>query len=100
MKTEDAGNYGGTCDTCSDGVAKPGHLCCSTCERWQDEEEAHIDEQSKTPDHEKRQALVQYYADIAATARNTIEDADLMGRTVQYLESDGLDLEYRRVRQS
>ena len=33
MKTEDAGDYGGTCDTCSHGMAKAGHRQCLACER-------------------------------------------------------------------
>jgi hypothetical protein len=33
MKTEDAGDYGGTCDTCAQGQVKPGHRVCPDCER-------------------------------------------------------------------
>jgi hypothetical protein len=33
MKTEDAGDYGGSCDTCERGQAKPGHRQCGYCER-------------------------------------------------------------------
>jgi len=33
MTTEDAGDYGGTCDTCANGRAKPGHQQCPACER-------------------------------------------------------------------
>ena len=47
MKTEDAGDYGGTCDTCANGVARAGHLQCPTCERREAEVEAHIDEESE-----------------------------------------------------
>lgn len=33
MKTEDAGDYGGTCDTCANGLAKAGHQQCHACEQ-------------------------------------------------------------------
>ena len=42
-KTEDAGDYGGTCDTCANGVAKVGHQQCPPCEQRDAEVDAHID---------------------------------------------------------
>lgn len=31
--TEDAGDYGGSCDTCERGQVKLGHRLCPACER-------------------------------------------------------------------
>ena len=45
---------------------------------------------------EMREALVAYYADRAAGHRSLMEDAELMGRTVQYLDADGVALEYAK----
>lgn len=42
-RTEDAGDYGGTCDTCSHGIAKAGHSQCANCERQAAEVDEHID---------------------------------------------------------
>jgi len=49
MKTDDAGDYGGSCDTCAQGQAKPGHRQCPACERRaaeeQDETPEELDEE-------------------------------------------------------
>ena len=41
-----------------------------------------------------RTALVAFYEDRAAMYRAIMEDAELMGRTVQYLDDEGVALEY------
>lgn len=43
MATEDAGDYGGTCDTCANGIAKAGHLQCAACERIAADGDEHAD---------------------------------------------------------
>ena len=43
----------------------------------------------------QRQSLEGYYADKAATFREAMEDAERMGRTVQYLDREGVELEWR-----
>lgn len=39
MKTEDAGDYGGSCDTCAQGQAVPGYGSCVACVRQQLQED-------------------------------------------------------------
>ena len=45
---------------------------------------------------EKRAALVAFYEDRAAMYRSQMEDFELMGRTVQYLDDAGVALEYAK----
>lgn len=52
MKTEDAGDYGGTCDTCPNGAAKAGHQQCVVCERRAAEVDAHYDAIAATEEAE------------------------------------------------
>ena len=40
-------------------------------------------------------ALRAYWRDRAATAKAAMEEADLMARTVQFLDDDGVRREYR-----
>lgn len=43
---------------------------------------------------EMREALVAFYEDRAAIYRSSMEEFELMGRTVRYLDADGVALEY------
>jgi len=82
MKTEDAGDYGGTCDTCANGVAKAGHTQCPFCEKQAAEVDAHIDEMAGTDLAIK--VLEDYQWDKLTTARErAAEYPDLAGECLR-----------------
>ncbi len=43
----------------------------------------------------RRSALVQHYDDKASAARAVMEEAELMARTVRFLDDDSVELEWR-----
>ena len=83
---------------------KCGVFACPTC----NEDDPHCEHHVNLATHdcpacaalaaervmEMREALVAFYEDRAAMYRSQMEDFEVMGRTVQYLDDDGVALEY------
>jgi len=107
-RNEHTQDYGGTCDSCANGVAKMGSRQCRVCLEREAEVDAHIDEEVapmiETPTdvtailaRPMRVALVAYYDAKRALAQTKADDHALMGRTVRVLtDAEVLD-EYERM---
>lgn len=100
MTNEHQQDYGGTCDTCANGVAKMGSRQCRACLERDAEADAHIDEEAQQAAAVAEQQLAElhdYYAQRIAAAKAIVDDATLRWGTVRFLDHAGIDLEYRGV---
>ena len=91
---EHAQDYGGTCDTCANGVAKMGSRQCRACLEREAEVDAHIDNEVF-----QRQlvAVADHYSAQIRAAKAIIDDLQLKLDTLRFLDPPSLDLEYRGV---
>lgn len=93
-------DYGGTCETCANGVAKMGSRQCRVCLERDAEVDAHEEAQQAEVMAVAEQQLAElhdYYAQRMAAAKAIVDDATLRWGTVRFLDPAGVDLEYRGV---
>ena len=92
MTNEHTQDYGGTCDTCANGVAKMGSRQCRVCLERDAEVDAHIDNEVF-----QRQlvAVADHYSAQIRNAQAIINDLQPKLNTLRFLDPPSLDLEYR-----
>jgi len=87
-------DYGGTCDTCANGVAKMGSRQCRVCLERDADVDAHIDNEVF---QQQLVAVADYYSAQIRAAQAIIDDLQPKLDTLRFLDPPSLDLEYRGV---
>ena len=94
MITEHQQDYGGTCDSCANGVAQMGSRQCRVCLERDAEVDAHIDNEVF---QQQFVAVADHYSAQIRDAQAIIDVLQLKLDTLRFLDPPSLDLEYRGV---
>lgn len=94
MTNEHTQDYGGTCDTCANGMAQMGSRQCRVCREREAEVDAHIDEYVF---QQQLVAVADHYSAQIRAAQAIIDEVQPKLDTLRFLDPPSLDLEYRGV---